>query len=377
MLRKIALFRCHLIVSTIHDQTSHFLKGDRGGFSLLVAGSTTVNLPSAPLFQRGEPKKKYFHEKIVFKIKLFFCVIAMSHFILPAKNDIKNSFNRAASTYDEAAFLQREIGDRLLQRLDYIKLSPQRLLDLGCGTGYVTSKLGTRYPQAEIVALDLAAEMVACTRRQLDTGPWLKRLFGKMPARHYLCADAEHIPLAGTTTDLIFSNLALQWCNPENVFCEALRVLSPGGLLMFTTFGPDTLKELRAAFSSIDEKPHVNVFIDMHDLGDLLVHAGFADPVMDMEILTLTYSELKTLLQELKQIGARNVMPGRNQGLMGRQAWARIVQGYEKFRTQGKLPATYEVIYGHAWKPLRTVQKSVEGQQVIGLDEFREMTRKK
>ena len=145
---------------------------------------------------------------------------------------------------------------------------------------------------------------------------------------------------------------------------------------MFTTFGPDTLKELRAAFKAIDDSPHVNTFPDMHDIGDILVHAGFADPVMDQETITLTYDELKPLLRELKGIGAHNVLPGRSTGLMGRQRWQRMVDAYERFRKDGRLPATYEVVYGHAWKPEFGKRKTIDGQQQIDLAEFKRMVMK-
>ena len=179
--------------------------------------------------------------------------------------------------------------------------------------------------------------------------------------------------LADESIDLALSNLALQWCDPERVAKEAARVLTPKGLFMFTTFGPDTLKELRAAFKAIDDAPHVNIFPDMHDIGDILVHAGFADPVMDQEIITLTYTDLKPLLRELKGIGAHNVLPGRATGLMGKQRWQRMVDAYETLRKDGRLPATYEVVYGHAWKPEFAKRKTIDGQQQIDLAEFKRM----
>jgi malonyl-CoA O-methyltransferase len=145
---------------------------------------------------------------------------------------------------------------------------------------------------------------------------------------------------------------------------------------MFTTFGPDTLKELRAAFRKIDDKPHVNKFVDMHDIGDILVNVGFADPVMDQEIITLTYDDLKPLLKELKGIGAHNVLDGRSHGLMGRERWDKMVAAYESFRKDARLPATFEVVYGHAWKPKFTKRKTIDGQQAIGLHDFKRMVKK-
>jgi malonyl-CoA O-methyltransferase len=279
---------------------------------------------------------------------------------LPERAGVRRAFDRAASTYDAAAALQREIADRLLERLDYIRITPLRVLDLGSGTGYATTPLRQRYAGAHLVSLDLAASML--TRARAATEPsWFKQLLS--PARmDWLCADGEALPLAAASVDLVFSNLALQWCNPMRLFAEAVRVLRPGGLLLFSTFGPDTLKELRAAFTAVDGKPHVNQFIDMHDLGDQMVRARLADPVMDMEHLTVTYTELSALLRELKDIGAHNVLPGREQGLMGKSRWARLGEAYERFRQDGRLPATYEVVYGHAWKPMDAGKKPGDHQ---------------
>jgi malonyl-CoA O-methyltransferase len=283
--------------------------------------------------------------------------------MLPDRAAVRRSFDRAAETYDAAAELQREIGNRLLERLDYIKLSPARVLDLGSGTGYVTRPLRERYPDADIVSLDLAPAMLAHAKAA-HTPSLLARLL--KPARlTWVCADGEALPFAADSMDLVFSNLALQWCDPVRIFAEARRVLRPGGLLMFSTFGPDTLKELRAAFETVDGLPHVNQFVDMHDLGDDLVRVRFGDPVMDMEHLTLTYTELQPLLRELKDIGAHNVLPGRSRGLMGKSRWAKLRGAYESFRTDGRLPASYEVVYGHAWRPAGVSAPREDGREVI------------
>ncbi len=293
--------------------------------------------------------------------------------MFPHHSAVRRSFDRAAGRYDEYAFLQREIADRLLERLQYIKLAPKRTLDLGCGTGYVTEKLAARDPAAQLVAVDLAPAMVAHTHKRLGGQSWLEKLFRAAPSHHPLCADAEALPLAGESIDLAVSSLTLQWCDPQRVAREMARVLRPEGLFMFTTFGPDTLKELRAAFRAVDDQPHVNTFVDMHDIGDMLVEAGFADPVMDCEVMTITYTELMTLMRELKGIGAHNVLPDRARGLMGRGRWQQLTAAYEKFRVDGRLPATYEVIYGHAWKPAFSKRKTIDGNQAISLDEFKRM----
>ncbi len=294
----------------------------------------------------------------------------------PPRPSVRRSFGDAANTYDGHAFLQREIADRLFERLEYIKLQPATALDIGCGTGYATGKLRERYADAHIIGLDVAEQMLGLARSQAKSAPWLQRLLSQAPSQSWLCGDAEALPLDAESVDLVISNLTLQWCDPERVAKEVARVLKPQGLFMFTSFGPDTLKELRAAFRAIDDKPHVNRFVDMHDIGDILVSAGFADPVMDQEIVTLTYAELKPLLKELKGIGAHNVLNGRSTGLTGRAGWARMVAAYEKFRSDDRLPATYEVVYGHAWKPEFTKRQTIDGQQTIELGEFKRMVGK-
>ncbi len=283
----------------------------------------------------------------------------MDEAMRPVKRDVRRAFDRAARTYDEASVLQREICERLVSHLDPIRLDPERVVDLGCGTGQAFEALGKRYPRAQLVGLDLAPAMLSLAGAR---APWWKRAFsGAKPA--LLCADAERLPLAGGAAQLVFSNLALQWCDPDAVFREAWRVLAPEGLLLFSTFGPDTLKELREAFAHADDRPHVNRFIDMHDLGDALVRAGFADPVMEMETLTLEYDSALAVARDLKAIGAVNALPDRSRGLPGRARWQRMAKAYERWRRDGALPATYEVVYGHAWKvPART---RPDGRQVM------------
>lgn len=265
------------------------------------------------------------------------------------KRQVRRAFERAAASYDAVAFLQREVADRMAERLDYMTLQPARVLDAGAGTGYGTRLLVKRYPQSKVVALDLAHAMLQTAR---GPAPWWRRALPMLGSSKtaYVCADVDRIALAANSIDVIWSSLTLQWCNePEQTFREFYRVLAPNGLLMFATFGPDTLKELRQAFAGIDGYTHVNRFVDMHDLGDSLAHAGFSAPVMDMEHITLTYADIGDLLRELKDIGAHNVTAGRNHGLMGKQRWKAMVQAYEKFRREGRLPATYEIVYGHAW----------------------------
>jgi malonyl-CoA O-methyltransferase len=256
------------------------------------------------------------------------------------KRRLRAKFNRAASGYDEAAVLQHEVAERMQERLDLIKLKPRIVLDVGAGTGFGSFSLLRRYRGASVLALDLASEMLREIRRRSG---WLRRplLVG---------GDAEDLPLADGRVDLVWSNLTLQWCNElDRAFTEFRRVMSPGGLLMFSTFGPDTLKELRAAWAAVDGGAHVSPFLDMHDIGDALVRARFADPVMDVERMTLTYATLHDLMRDLKQLGAHNALAGRSRGLTGRRRLAALADAYERERRDGRLPATYEVVHGHAW----------------------------
>lgn len=267
------------------------------------------------------------------------------------KRLLRRSFEKAAETYDHAAVLQREICDRMLSRLDFIKYLPSSILDVGSGTGYGTKKLLERYDRSTIIALDIALNMHLQAYRPISG--WRK--WASLIKRHpidYVTGDVEQLPLQKESINMIWSNLALQWCNDlKQSMTECHRVLKPGGLFMFSTFGPDTLHELRKAFKVVDSHQHINRFIDMHDIGDILVHAGFAEPVMDMEYITLTYQDLASIMRDLKAIGAHNVMIGRRKGLTGKGVWQRIIDRYELLRQSGKLPATYEVVYGHAWKP--------------------------
>ena len=271
----------------------------------------------------------------------------------------RRAFEKAADTYDEAAVLQNEIGDRLMERLDYIRLQPRRILDLGAGTGMFTSALMKRYRKADVVALDIAKPMLHCVRQRAG---WLRK-----PG--CVCGDTETLPFADDSFDFIFSNLMLQWCTDlEATFVELRRVLSPGGLLMFTTFGPDTLMELRASWEAVDGYTHVNSFIDLHDVGDSLLHTKWAEPVMDSERITVTYRELRGLMQDLKHIGAHNVTSGRPRGLTGKHHLQQLVEAYEPFREDGVLPASYEVVYGHAWSPLN--KHSAAGSNEVPLTDL-------
>lgn len=255
---------------------------------------------------------------------------------------LRAAFERAARGYDAAAALQQEVAGRLLERLELTTIRPTRMLDLGCGTGGNLRALQRRYPQARLFACDLALNMLLAARRRL--GFWRR-----VPLA---CADALHLPFAAGAFDLIYCNLVLQWCDDlDRALVELRRTLAPHALLLFSSFGPDTLKELRAAWRAVDGFNHVNRFIDMHDVGDALIRAGFVEPVMDVERLTLTYTNVQALARDLKAVGAHNVTAGRPRGLGGRRRAANLASAYERFRRDGRLPATYEVVYGTAWTP--------------------------
>jgi malonyl-CoA O-methyltransferase len=282
----------------------------------------------------------------------------MADVTFPEKRAVRRSFERAAPTYDAHSALQSEVGGRLLEHLDPMRLEPRRALDLGCGTGAFLQPLRKRFPGAQLIGVDIAQAML---RRAARRTPAWRRLLGHRP--QLACADAERLPVAAASLELVFSNLVLQWCDPASAFAEVGRVLRPGGLFLFSTFGPDTLKELRAAFAQVDGLGHVNRFVDMHDLGDLLVQHGFADPVMEMEVITLEYSSVEAVARDLKAIGAHNSLPDRPRGLSGRGRWQRVVQSYEARRRDGILPASYEVVYGHAWKA--APRRTPDGRQVV------------
>ncbi len=263
---------------------------------------------------------------------------------LPDKRQVRAAFEAAASRYDAAAVLQQEVASRLLERLQYIRLQPQSVLDVGTGTGQCLEGLAKYYPQARQFALDLAPAMLRQARRKQS---WWKRFTNQTV---FIAGDAEQLPLKDNSVDMIFSSLTLQWCTDLSAtFAEFYRVLRPGGLLMFASLGPDTLKELRQCWSEVDGYSHVNSFIDLHDVGDMLLHNGFAEPVMDMEMLTMTYRDARSIMAELKVIGAHNVTTGRARGLTGKGRLQKVIAAYEKFRKDDVLPVSYEIVYGHAW----------------------------
>ena len=277
---------------------------------------------------------------------------------------VRRNFARAATAYDGSAVLQREVARRMLERLDYVKIAPQRVLDVGCGPGGSLTALGERYPKSFVFGADASEAMLQAGRGQRKRMRWLLP-FMRGNTASLLSADAQALPLKTASVGLIWSNLMLHWVDdPLAAFRESHRVLDIGGLLMFSTFGPDTLKELRACFS--DGHEHTHRFVDMHDYGDMLVECGFADPVMDVEMLTMTYPGVDELFSDLRRNGASCAMQTRRSGLMGRQAWQAARAAYERLLKDGRLPATFEVVYGHAWKAQPS--KTADGRAIVRFD---------
>ena len=277
---------------------------------------------------------------------------------------IRRAFEHASVGYDAHAVLAGRVREELLARLELLAFEPAVVLDLGCGTGHGARALKERWRKARVVALDASAGMLRAARRQTS---WRRR-FARVRA------DGLALPLAAASVDLVYSNLMLPWSvDLDAQLRELRRVLAPRGYVTFSTLGPDTLLELRAAWSEVDSTAHVHRFLDMHDVGDALVRAGFADPVMDVDRYTLTYPDLARLHADLRGVGSRNALAGRSGGLTGRSRLARVAAAYERHRdAEGRLPASCEIIYGQAWCPGATPPvRGRRGEVVVALDSIR------
>lgn len=262
---------------------------------------------------------------------------------------IRARFNRAGATYDQHAIVQQEIGRRLDERFEWLRLAPRRILDLGAGTGQLTVAMRQRFPKAEVISLDLADAL-------LQQVPKRGRFWRRRAV--VVCADMHQLPFAAGSFDVVVSNFAVQWSlNLPRLFAEVARVLAAGGAFSFTTLGPQTLRECRWAWQAVDQAAHVNRFTDVHEVGDALVQACLADPVIDQEQLTAHYATVDKLLTELRAVGVGNALTARHAGLTGRGAWQAFTAALAAQNTGEGVPLTYEVIYGLAWgtgiSPLR------------------------
>ena len=268
------------------------------------------------------------------------------------KRQVRRNFGRAARTYEQHDALQREVQSLLLERLDFYLETPALVVDVGAGTGRGAALLKKRYAKAQVLATDLALPMLRAAKQHAS---WLKPF-------QRVCAEATALPLPDHSVDVLHSNLCFQWIDDlQALFGECVRVLKPGGLLLFSTFGPDTLKELRAAWAQADQQPHVSRFLDMHDLGDAMIAAGLRDPVLDVDRYTLTYSEPRLLLKELQGLGATNADTARDRGLTGKKHYRQMLDAYDAMRVAGRVPATWEVVTAHAWGPAPGQSRRAKG----------------
>ena len=279
------------------------------------------------------------------------------------KPGIIRSFDQAAAHYEKYAVLQQTVAGRLLERLDLIKINPGWIVDMGAGTGMTARTLEKKYKSAQVLQIDISGSMLRHSRT-------LKRKF--FSRQHYTRADMEKVPVGGGTVDLVFSSLTYQWCNDlDRVFSESCRMLTANGPLVFAMLGPDTLKELRISWAAVDDDIHVNDFIDMHDVGDALFRSGFQGIVMDVENITLEYPDCVQLMRDLKQVGAQNVNTSRQKSLTGKNRMQQMITAYEQFRQNDILPATYEVVYGLAWKPEITHTGSAVGVSYVPVEKIK------
>ncbi|MEZ5459051.1 MAG: malonyl-ACP O-methyltransferase BioC [Steroidobacteraceae bacterium] len=285
---------------------------------------------------------------------------------------VRARFSAAGERYDAAARLQAIVRTELLARVAELRIAPRVVLDLGAGTGHAARALKQRYPRSLVVATDLAPGMLAQAgallgwRERWFGGRWFGGGWGHRFER--VAADARALPLSHGCAGLAFSNLMLQWCDElVPAFSEIARALEPGGAFAFTTFGPATLQELRAAWAAVDDAPHVHRFLDMHDVGDALLRAGFEQPVLDVDTHQLDYDSVIDLMRDLQRIGAVNADRDRRRGLLGRRALATLQAAYEPLRAAGRLPSTWEVIYGVAWAPRARPAATVESEPTVAV----------
>lgn len=271
---------------------------------------------------------------------------------------LKKGFNKTAKTYDQHAELALSIGNTLIERLRDIKIKPKRILDIGAGTSNLSQSLKKLYPRAQIFNLDLAEQRLKIAQKNNK----------KKPNNYFVCADAHALPFADQSFDLVVSNLTWHWMDHlGQAIYEAKRILKVDGTLLFTTFGPDTLRELRAAFMETSPNPHIGHFFDMHDIGDALLKAGFADPVMDVEYLFRHFKKLDNLFTMLKKTGERNYLKLRQRGLTPKKIFTKVKKRYQSFKQKNAYPATFEIVFGYAWRPEEKVSQNLNQEISIPL----------
>ena len=263
---------------------------------------------------------------------------------------VARSFDRASARYGVAGHRQSRIGAELLERLQFFRLEPRVILDLGCAAGAGAAQLRRRFPRARVIALDLAYLMARQARRR-------QRFWRRFEC---VCADGRALPLAAQSVDLVFSNLMLHWSDdPLAVFAETQRVLRPGGLMLFSTLGPDTLHELRAAWARADTLSHTSAFADMTQLASAMSHAGLSEPVMDRELTLSHHGDVRALMQELRALGATHAAVNRRRTLTGRNRLQAMIKAYEQLRTGEGIPASWEIIYGAGFAGVRPAERAL------------------
>lgn len=266
------------------------------------------------------------------------------------RKDVRRRFDRAAAQFDTVDFVHATTRDGLLDRLTPMVVEPRTILDLGAATGTATRILSRRFRQARVIAVDLSRNMLERTQKKQG---WFSRT-------STVQADAAALPFADQSIDVVFANLLLPWVgNPAQTFAEVSRVLVKDGLFLFATLGPDSLSEIRRAWAAVDGGVHVNLFPDMHDIGDAAVRAGLRDPVLDVDRLVVTYEDAGSLFRELTTMGARNSLLHRNRCLSAATRFKAMTAALDSLRNGGLLTLELEFIFGHCWG---SGSRSVDGE---------------
>ena len=274
------------------------------------------------------------------------------------KARVRATFNKAALRYENFDFLQKEVANRLLQRLEVKNNNVKMVLELGCGTGRIIPSLQKTFAKSRLVCVDMAETMLMMARKA-NSSMFKKKKF-------FICADAENLPFKPGSIDVVYSNLSIQWCpDPLQVFSNVNRLLNKsGGFFVFSTLGPDTLKELRESFEGYSSFSHTTQFLDMHQIGDYLANVGMQNVVIERETLTVNYEEPLNLMKDLKGLGATNASSMRNKNLTSPDTIRKVIASYNRKKIDGKIPATYEVIFGRA-SSSNSKDGETEGEKVI------------